>query len=228
MPLNVDALGTGSLVVNNQEVNVSGIGTTYQKLNKNWSYITVGATEIVIDSILVPVSFSCGNLTPYVNFTGNIDTDRYENLTFKIYLNERPVLDGNETLISSDNRVLPASDFGVIDGQKPDFGVIDGPIQIGTSTTFNFGASFLDKILFNISYSYKEQNKTTIDYLTQPNFSNIGVIDYSNNAYEINTIETYDCTKQYYAILTATASNVGVASLAVTLDRSGGGRMFAK
>ena len=39
MPLNVDALGTGSLVVNNQEVNVSGIGTTYQKLNKNFHSI---------------------------------------------------------------------------------------------------------------------------------------------------------------------------------------------
>jgi hypothetical protein len=208
MPLNVDTLKSGSLVVNNQEVNVSGIGTTYQKLNKNWSYITVGTTEIVIDSILVPASFSCGNLTPYVNFIGNVDTDQYENLTFKIYLNERPVLDGNETLISSDRRAT----------QAPDFGVIDGPILIG-NTTFSFGASFLDNILSNIFYSYKEQNKTTIDYLE----SN-GIL---GGNYTFGSVETYDCTNQYYAILTATASNVGVASLAVTLNKNGG-RMSAQ
>jgi hypothetical protein len=117
-------------------------------------------------------------------------------------------LDGNETLISSDNRAI----------QAPDFGVIDGPIQIGGST-FNFGASFLDNILSNISYSYKEQNKTTIDYLESS-----GLL---GGNYTFGSVETYDCTKQYYAILTATASNVGVASLAVTLDRSGG-RRFAQ
>jgi len=206
MPLNIDSITTEKLSLNNQEVNLNGIGITYQKLNKNWSYTTVGATEIVIDSILVPANFSCGNLTPYVNFIGNLDTDRYENLTFKIYLNESPVLDGNETLISSDNRVLPASDFGVI----------DGPIQIGGSSTFSFGASFLDNILSNISYSYIEQNKTTVDYLESSQVL--------GGNYTFGSVETYDCTKQYYAILTATASNVGVASLVVTLDKSGGRR----
>ena len=212
MPLNVDVLGTGLLVVNNQEVNVSGIGTTYQKLNKNWSYITVGTTEVVIDSILVPASFSCGNLTPYVNFTGNINTDNSPDLTFKIYLNERPVLGGNETLISSDNRVIPGPDFGVIDKPipVPDFGV-------GRGNTFGFGASFLDNILSNISYSYKEQNKTTVDYLEQPQLNGAN--------YSFNSVETYDCTKQYYAILTATkiGDSLDVASLVVTLDKNGGG-----
>lgn len=207
MPFVIDNIVTEKLSLNNQEVNLNGIGITYQKLNKNWSYTTVGATEIVIDSILVPANFSCGSLTPYVNFIGNLDTNEYENLTFKIYLNESPVLDGNEILISRpDIRA------------EQEVGVADVPIGIGSSSTFSFGASFLDNILSNISYSYIEQNKTTIDYLESSQVL--------GGNYTFGSVETYDCTKQYYAILTASASNVGVASLVVTLDKSGGRRLL--
>lgn len=205
MPLNVDVLGTGSLVVNNQEVNVSGMNTSYQKLNKDWSYITVSTTETVIDSILVPARFSCGSLTPYVNFAGNLSAGQDQTLTFRIYLNEKPILDGNETLISRpvDNQFVKGID-------------VEAPAPIDTSTTFSFGASFLENILLNVSYSYKDQNKTTIDYVESSRMI---------STYSIGSIETYDCTKQYYAILTATKTgdSIDVASIVVTLDKNGGG-----
>lgn len=153
MPLKVDSLLTNSIVLNGTQL--IGSKPIVGKINTETTYTSVGSTEVVIDSLLIPANTINGFMFPYYGVFLGCDTSSYSDLIIKVYVSPKMSIEGltpfHQETINDLPSVTISSEFYESYGASPSLSNVNLLEFIGNKMNVLLNDGGLDPVYSTLS-----------------------------------------------------------------------------